>query len=167
MRDIVRGPSIRTETTEVLSVSLDGSGNAMVFAVKATAEDKMTVRLPRVLLDAKINDEIVHLVVLVNGSIRHPTETFSANHRVLEIPLRAGDTEVSIGGTQLGPRLAQQASTLSDETMCALAIVAVVITTIIGFFTVRYLRKGGRLVAARVAQVTTETPSSEERDLQK
>ena len=164
MRDIVKGPSIRTDTTEVLRVSLDGSSNAMVFAIRATADDTMTVRLPRVLLDAKINDEVADLVVLVNGSIRHSTETLSANYRVLEIPLRAGDSDVSIRGTQLGPQVDEQASALSDETMRALVFVAVVITLIIGFFTVRYLRKRDRLVAARVAQLTTETPLSEEHD---
>lgn len=160
MREIVRGPSIRTDTAEVLSVSLDGSRSAMVFAIQATANDKMTIRLPRVLLDAKINGEIADLVILVNGSIRHSTETLSANYRVLEIPLHAGDSEVSIRGTQLGPKLDEQAPTLSNEAMRALAFVASLIAAMIGFFTIRYLRKRGRLAAARAAHESTDTSSA-------
>lgn len=152
MQDIVRGPSFRTHAAQVTNVSLDSERNALILTVEAPTDDSMTIRLPRALVDSRLNDQISYLEVLVNGKERNSLEALSGSYRVLEIPLQTGDSEVWISGTQLGPRVGDQGSTLSSTTILALGCGTALIGLVIIFWTIRFRRQRSDLATSLIEQ---------------
>ena len=157
MQDILRGPTVRTDTTQVTSISLDSERNALILMVEAPTDDLMTIRLPRALVDSRLDDQIANLEVLVNGKERNSFEVFSASYRVLEMPLETGDSEIWISGTQLGPHVGDQGSIWSIRTILALGCGAALIGLIIIGWMIRIRQKRSKLATTLTEQRTENT----------
>jgi len=86
----------------VLDVITDSNANSLIFTIHSTSDGKLTITIPRHILDARIGDKTRDFIVLVDGQTVPFNETVSSSARTLSIPFPHGTQSIEIIGTHLG-----------------------------------------------------------------
>ena len=108
------GPNIAVSGTEfsvgysitggsLQSITPDEDANSLIIAIATTSDGKLTITLPRGLIDAKIGSEDDDFFVLVDGEEVDFEETATSSDRNLIIEFPAGAEEIEIIGTFVVP----------------------------------------------------------------
>ena len=91
--------SIQGGTVESLYVT--SITNVLTVMIKTFSDGKLIIRLPRSVLDAKIDGKEDKFFVACDGEEIYFTETREINHRKLEILFQKGSEEIVIAGTNI------------------------------------------------------------------
>jgi hypothetical protein len=91
--DITRG--------QLLSTNADDKSKSLVFILQPTGDGKLTVKLPRTLIGAQINDVDTHFTVYLDNHGINYDEVQSFRYRILSIPFHGDSKKITITGTQI------------------------------------------------------------------
>jgi len=110
---------------KLLDITANVQSNSLIFSLQTTGDGILTVTLPRILIDTRLNDQTDgKFQVLNNGQANtnfQETSTTTTD-RTLSIPFTSGTTEIEIIGTDLVGRVSgngpqQQIQTTSGGTL--------------------------------------------------
>ena len=91
---IIRGGHIHSITPDINSASL-------IIKIRVYSDDELWIKLPRTVIDSKIEHQDDSFFVLVDGQECPYTETSNINERELFIKLNKGTEEIEIIGTRI------------------------------------------------------------------
>jgi len=86
---------------KLLSVNTDIPSKSLIISIQSIGDGKLTISLPRTLIDAKQNGDDTHFTILVNNHGTNYDEIESYSHSTLSIPFHLGAEKIQIIGTQM------------------------------------------------------------------
>lgn len=88
---------------KVLGSKTDPEVKGLIIPIETTSDGKLTVTIPKALLDARIGDvDYERLFVIVDGEETFYDETETNRDRTLTIPFIYGNQEIEIYGSRIG-----------------------------------------------------------------
>ena len=87
---------------EVLGFEIDPETASLIVSLDTRARGELTITLPRNLIDAKIGSQDTDFIIYV-GLLRIVSydETKTLRDRIVSIPFKRGNNEITITGTQV------------------------------------------------------------------
>jgi hypothetical protein len=86
---------------KLLSINADSQSKSLIILLQPTYEGKLTVKLPRALIDAQVNGADTHFVVYLDGHGINYAEAQNFRYRILSIPFHNQSEKITITGTQM------------------------------------------------------------------
>jgi predicted secreted protein with PEFG-CTERM motif len=106
----------------VKDMTIDFEGLALIVSIDSTSDGKVTLKIPRELIDAKTSsgtDDV--FIILIDGSEVEAKQEALSNLRILTIGFLEGDSDIEIIGTQVVPEFSAVAALI-----LAVAIISII-----------------------------------------
>ena len=107
---------------KVLGIKADIKSKSLIVSIQTTGDGRLTMDLPRALIDAKINNQTDDQFFVINdGQEAQFTETKTTTDRTLTIPFTDGTGQIEIIGTWIVPEFGTIAALV-----LAIAIISII-----------------------------------------
>jgi hypothetical protein len=103
------------EGGKMLSITPDVTSNSITVLIQSNGDGKMTLKLPRSIIDAKQDGGDTHFIIKVNDHGVNYDEVVSLRSRTLTVPFHLGDEKITIKGTQMS--LQSEDSSMSNKNL--------------------------------------------------
>jgi hypothetical protein len=94
---------------QLLSINANDKSKSLVFTLQPTGDGKLTVKLPRTLVDAQTNNADTHFTVFLDSHGITYSEVQSFRYRILSVPFHGDSQKIIITGTQISLQNTTQA----------------------------------------------------------
>ncbi len=98
------------EGGKILGINLDSQSKTLMILIHPSTNGSLTIDLPRILIDAKVNGSDTHYTVLVNNHGANFKELITADYREITISFPNGTNTIAIRGTQVVPEFGPMVS---------------------------------------------------------
>ncbi|MDE1728807.1 MAG: hypothetical protein KGH81_06470 [Thaumarchaeota archaeon] len=98
---------------KLLSINADSQSKSLTIMLQPISDGKLTVKLPRTLIDAQLNGADTHFMVYRDGHGTNYDEIESFRYRILSVPFHSDSEKITITGTQISLNANQSQNTNS------------------------------------------------------